>query len=219
MTAAVILAWGLVSGADWRLVTLAAGAVWLPLPTGMALVVAVVAGSRAAGMHEVDRESRFVETVLGELRAGSSLRWAMRAALVALDGSARAVRRLDVGDPLSDCLGEALGDLLPRTGSLVASAVSEGILGGRMVPVFELLLAHARAEAAARVELRTSTAQVRASMWVLVGGPLAYLAGMMATGRLGRLLALPGSRAVSAMGLAMFLVGAGVMVVLARWGR
>ncbi len=86
-----------------------------------------------------------------------------------------------------------------------------------MVPVFELLLAHAKSEEATSAELRTATAQVRASMWVLVGGPLVYLAVMLATGRLGRLLALPGSRLVSIIGLVLFLAGAGAMVAMARW--
>ncbi|MGA7272600.1 MAG: hypothetical protein WB239_16120 [Acidimicrobiia bacterium] len=218
MMAAVILGWGLASGADWRLIALAGGAIWLPFPTGVAVVAAILAGARAVRRSKFGLESRFVEAVLGELRAGSSLRWALRAALVDLGGSEGAIRRLDVGDPLADCVDEELGDRLPGIGPLVASAVAEASLGGRMVPVFELLLAHAKAEEAALVELRTSTAQVRASMGVLVGGPLAYLTFMIATGRLGRLLALPGSRIVSAVGLGLFLVGSGAMVGMARWG-
>lgn len=216
MMAAVILGWGLASGADWRLVALAGGAIWLPLPTGVALAAVIVAGTRTMRVSEFGRASRFVESVLGELRAGSSLRWALRSALVDLGGAQGVIRRLDVGDPLADCVDEALGERLPGIGPLVASAVAEGPLGARMVPVFELLAAHAKAEEAALVELRTSTAQVRASMGVLVGGPLAYLAFMIATGRLSRLLALPGSRTVSAIGLGLFLVGAGAMVAMAR---
>lgn len=216
MTAALIMAWGLVAGADWRLLLLAAGAIWLPFPTGIALGVAIVVGTRAERVKNFGRESRFVEVVLGELQAGSSLRWALRAALVDLAGSEWAVRRLDVGEPLADCIDDRFYSLLPAIGPLVVSAVSEGARGGRMAPAFELLLAHARAEEAASAELRTATAQVRASMWVLVGGPMAYLTVMLATGHLGRLLALPGSRILSLAGLTLFLVGAGVMVLMAR---
>ena len=217
MTVALILAWALVAGADWRRLALAGGAVWLPLPTGVALAAVVLVGTRAGRVGSFGDESRFVETVLGELRAGSSLRWALRAALVDLGGSERVVRRLDVGDPLGACIDLGLSERLPGIGPLVASAVSEGALGGQMVPVFELLLAHAKSEEATSAELRTATAQVRASMWVLVGGPLVYLAVMLATGRLGRLLALPGSRLVSIIGLVLFLAGAGAMVAMARW--
>jgi hypothetical protein len=217
LTAALILAWALLAGADWRFLTLAGGAVWLPVPTALALVGVVVVGRRAARAGSFGSESRFVETVLGELRAGASLRWALRAALVDLGGSRRAVRRLDVGEPLAACLDGDLSSRLPRIGPLVKAAVSEGALGGRMVPVFELLLAHAKAEEEASIELRSATAQVRASMWVLVGGPLAYLAAMLATGRLGRLLALPASQMLSTVGLVLFLAGAGVMMAMARW--
>lgn len=215
MIEGVVLAVGLVTGTDWRLVALAAGALWAPVPAAAAVAATAMLGWKIEKAQRAGQEVRFAEAVVGELRAGASLRGALRAACSQRSDCTAIVRRLDVGDGLSASIdGVALR--LPTIGRLVESAVRAGARGGRMLPVFEEILVIASAEEAVGAELRTSTAQVRASMWVLVGGPTAYMVWTMVTGRFGRLLAAPGGAVMSAVGMGLFVVGVVAMVVMAR---
>lgn len=218
MIESALLAVGLAAGADWRLVVLAAGAVWAPLPSAAALLVVTMAGRRHHATMETGAEARFVESVIGELRSGASLRLALVVACAARPGGEGIVRRLEVGEPLAGAVA-GLGGLLPTVGGLVEAAVEAGAHGGRMLPVFEELAVHAAAEEAAAAELRTALAPVRASMTVLVGGPVAYLAWSVVTGRLARLLAVPGGLWMAAVGGALFVAGIGAMVALVRMRR
>ena len=218
MTAALILAMGLVAGGDARQLAMAAGAVWMPWPTAVALAVAVVVGRRAERRHREGRELRFLESAVAELRTGASLRRALRSACAGLDDAGRSLRRLEVGEPLDRCLDEVV-DRLPSVGALVIDAVSAAGGSSRMVPVLEELMIHLGAEATVQAELRTATAQVRASTWVLVGGPLGYLAWSGWSGRLAEMLALPGGTALAAAGACLFLAGVGVMAVVTRAAR
>lgn len=218
MTEALIVAAGLVAGVDWRLLALAAGAVWAPIPSAVALAVAWAAGRRAETRAGAGSEVRFAEAVIGELRAGASLRAALRVACAERPGAASIVRRLDVGQPLEQAV-EGLTSLLPSIGHLVETAVVVGGGGGRMLPIFEELMVHAAAHDAAEAEVRTSVAPVRASMVVLIGAPLVYLLWSLATGRLARLLALPGGLWLASAGTGLFGTGIVTMLVLARRGR
>lgn len=218
MSEALILAAGLAAGADARLVALAAGAVWAPLPSAAALLVVAMAGLRAQARSSVGAEVRFAEAVIGELRAGASLRAALRTACSERRDTARIVRRLDVGTPLPIAV-HGLALLLPTIGPLVETAVVFGGGGGRMLPVFEELLVHASAQEAAAAEVRTALAPVRASMTMLAGAPLLYLIWSLATGRLGRLLARPGGLWLGGVGTGLFGAGILLMVWLARRGR
>lgn len=218
MMEALILAGGLIARGDWRLLALAAGAVWVPLPSAVALAAAAVVGRKAEVRHRAGSDVRFAETVVGELRAGASLRASLRVACADLPEAARIVRRLDVGRPLPEAV-QGLAPLVPSIGHLVETAIVVGGGGGRMLPVFEELMVHAAAADAAAAELRTATAPVKASMLVLVGAPVAYLVWSLATGRLARLLALPGGLWLAVAGMALFGVGVAAMLVLWRRGR
>lgn len=218
MTEALIVAAGLAAGVDWRLLALAAGAIWVPIPSAVALAVAWVAGRRAETRAGAGSEVRFAEAVIGELRAGASLRAALRVACAERPGAGLIVRRLDVGQPLDRAV-EGLASLLPSIGHLVETAVQAGGGGGRMLPVFEELMVHAAAHDAAAAEVRTAVAPVRASMVVLIGAPLLYLVWALATGRLARLLVLPGGLWLASVGTGLFGIGIVTMLVLSRRGR
>lgn len=88
-----------------------------------------------------------------------------------------------------------------------------------MLPVFEELMVHAAAHDAAAAEVRTAVAPVRASMVVLIGAPLLYLVWALTTGRLARLLVLPGGLWLASVGTALFGIGIVTMLVLSRRGR
>lgn len=218
MTVGLILAAGLVAGVDWRLVALAGGSVLLPVPAGVAVGAAGVIARRARRREMAGAEVRFAETVLGELRSGSSLRLALGSACSLRADCIGILRRLEVGEPLDLCL-EGLSELLPTIGGLVESAVAAGAGGGRMAPVFEELVSIATSEESALSELASATAQVRASMWILVGGPVGYLAVMAASGRFQRLLSVPGSSVVASVGAGLFLAGTISLALMGRKSR
>lgn len=218
MTEALVLAVGVVAGVDWRPMALLAGAVWAPVPCAVAAGAAVVLGRRAESRRRAGSEVRFVETVIGELRAGASLRSGLRVACAERPEASAIVRRLDVGRPLPEAV-EGLGRLLPSVGPLVETAVGTGGGGGRMLPVFEELMVHAAAQETATTELRSALAPVKASMVVLVGGPVVYLVWSLTSGRLARLLSLPGGLWLGAVGLVLFLGGVTVMILLSRRAR
>lgn len=218
MIEALIVASGLVAGGDWRLMALAAGAVWAPVPSAAALVVATIVGRKAEIRARSGSDIRFAETVIGELRAGASLRAALRVACADRPEAARIVRRLEVGEPLPRAV-DGLAGLLPSIGHLVETAVIAGGGGGRMLPIFEELMVHAAAHETAAAEVRAAVAPVHASMTLLVGAPVVYLGWSVATGRLLRLLALPGGMWLGGVGMALFLAGVVAMVIVARAGR
>lgn len=218
MIEAMAVATGLAIGIDWRVIALVSGAIWAPVPSAVAVTVAVLVGRRLADRARSGRDLRFVESVAGELRAGASLRASLQAACVGLDGAGAIVRRLDVGEPLETAIS-GLGDLLPSVGHLVESAVTVGARGGRMLPIFEELMVHAASEAAATAELRTALAPIRASLTVLVGAPAAYLVWSALTGRLWRLLEQPGGLGLATVGAIVFMSGLAAMFLLMRRRR
>jgi hypothetical protein len=64
MIEAMAVAAGLTAGADWRLMGLAAAAVWAPVPSAVALVVAGVAGRDCRRLiREIYRGLSFMERI------------------------------------------------------------------------------------------------------------------------------------------------------------
>ncbi|HEX2152670.1 MAG TPA: type II secretion system F family protein [Acidimicrobiia bacterium] len=215
---ALVLAGGLAAGMDWRLSGLVAGAIWAPRPSILALTAVLIVGQRARGRSRDLTDIAFAEVVIAELRAGSSLRAALRLACDDRPEAGAIRRRLDTGEPLGQAV-RGLGAIVPSIGPLVETAVLVGGGGGRMLPVFEELLVHATAEQEAAAELSTALAPVRASMSVLVGAPVSYLVWSGLTGRLARLLSLPGGLWISVVGWFLFAAGITVMILLTKLGR
>ncbi|HEX7098658.1 MAG TPA: hypothetical protein VF377_05410, partial [Acidimicrobiia bacterium] len=83
----LLVAAGVLAGADWRLLALLGGAVWFPVPTAAA-VAAVLVAHRSRLPDPLAVETEVVEAVIGELRAGSSLRSSLLAAFRNRDGAA-----------------------------------------------------------------------------------------------------------------------------------
>lgn len=215
MLETLVVAAGLAFGLDLKVAGLLLGSLWLPWPTAAAVGVTSVMSWRQRQADVGARDIRFLELLVGELRSGASLRRALRCACAVLPGTARTIRQLDVGYPLPEAMAPA-ARALPTTGDLIVGAVEAGTAGGRLIPVFEELALHAVAEAQVEAEIRAATAQVKMSLVVLAGAPTAYLAWGIASGRLLRLLALPGGAVVGAGGAVLFLVGLIVMLLVAR---
>lgn len=216
MMAALTVAAGALLGVRWPTLVLVGLSVWEPWAAAvLVLLLAVGARQRESGAGS---EVRFVEAVIAELRAGSSLRRALRVACGDLPEATAILRRLDVGDPLPGAI-RGIAQRLPRVGELVEAAVAADGGGGRMLPLFEELLIQATADEAAGAEMKAAVAPVRASMTVLVGGPVAYLAWSAATGRLGRLLAMPGGIYLTVGGGVIFGLGVVTMLWMARAAR
>lgn len=215
MVEAVILGLAVVAGIDWRRAAMVAAATWVPLPAAVAVGAAAVVGRRLVRSERAGLEVGFAEALVGELRAGSSLRVALGTACSGLPGCEPILRRLRVGEPLDACL-RTLDLALPTIGPLVRAAAAAGADGGRLLPTFEEILLHASAANQAREDLRAATAQVRASMWVLVGGPAAYLAWSVGTGRFGRMVSVPGGALLAFVGAVLFGFGIAVMAWIGR---
>ena len=114
-------------------------------------------------------------------------------------------------------MGEALQAALPVNGRLAAAAFRlASATGGRVAALFHALAARAAEVGRLTRERRALTAQARASAWVVGGVPLALVALLAATGRIGPLLAEPAGGIVLAVGLALEAAGIGTVWLLVR---
>lgn len=215
MLSAVVLSLALAAGAPLPALGVAVLAMWQPLWLLVAAVVwAVVARRRrrgaAAGPGD---EAGFLQGLAAELDAGASLRAAVPAAATrspALDLS-RACRLAGAGLPAEE-VGEALQAALPINGRLAAAAFRlASATGGRVAALFHTLAARAAEVGRLSRERRALTAQARASAWVVGGVPVALLALLATTGRIGPLLSAPAGALV--LGGGLVLEAAGVVVV------
>ncbi|MBN2114885.1 MAG: hypothetical protein JW785_12260 [Acidimicrobiia bacterium] len=212
MLSAVLIAVALVAGAPLPAVAVGALALWQPL------FLLAGAGAWAVVAHRRRRRLRpgpgdeavFLAGLAAELEAGASLRAAVTGAATrapALDLS-RACRLAEAGLSATR-VGEALRAALPVNGRLAAAAfrlAAEG--GGRVAALFHTLAARAAEVGRLDRERRALTAQARASAWVVGGAPVALLALLAVTGRMGPLLADPLGRGVLALGLVLEAAGA-----------
>ncbi len=219
MTAVVLIAWAVASGAHWVMIGAVILAIWKPwwfLASVAAWAVAArLRGPRRAGPGD---EADLLRGMAAELAAGASLRSAVVAAaerVPRLDLSA-AVRLARAGLP-ADRIGESLREALPLNGRLSAAAFGlAATTGGRAGGIMSTLAARADDVGALARERRALTAQARLSAWVVGGAPLVLLGVMAATGRLSGLMADGAGRMVLAVGSILELAGAAAVVAMVR---
>lgn len=220
MLSAVVIAVALVAGAPPLAVAVGALALWQPsfLLAAAAAWAVVARRGRRRLRPGPDDEAAFLAGLAAEMEAGASLRSAVAAAATrapALDLS-RACRLAEAGLPAAQ-VGEALRPALPVNGRLAAAALrlaAEG--GGRVAGLSHTLAARAAEVGRLERERRGLTAQARASAWVVGGAPLALLALLAVTGRMGPLLADSLGRGVLTLGLALEAAGASVVWLMVR---
>ena len=210
------LAAGLAVGAPLPALAVLGLAVWQPVWALGAVLVWGILSVRHRGSGRDEVEAVYLQAVASELRAGSSLRYALSSVTHRAGGLRleRAVRLAAAGRPL-DQVAEALESALPRMGSLTASAVrTAGVTGGKAADVFDGLALLAAEETGLVRERRAATAQTRFSAWIVGGIPVVYL---LYAGLSGKLAALPAAGPAGSvlLVLGMALLGGGIAV---SWG-
>lgn len=208
----VLLAWAITASADLRRVGVLAAALYLPIIT-LALVALVAWISRRT---TDSRPALFCEGVAAELRSGSPMRDAVAAAATSTGASVlaalpRSGASLAAVAHAARVEFEDVGEELELTIETVARS------GARAADLFEEIGSMAIAKTEMVNEVRIASAPAKATAVVFLTAPLIFLFAQGRSGALSALLATPEQRAVSAVG--MFLFVAGLMSVGALMWR
>ena len=220
MVIALAVAAGLVIGVPLPALAALGIAVWQPVWALGGVLVWMALNVRRQGQKAEESEAAYLSAIAGDLRAGSSLRFALSAAARQGDGLhlGRAARLAEAGQPLGGVADE-LEVALPRLGGLAASAVrTAGITGGKVADVFDGLALLATDELDLIRERRAATAQARFSAWIVAGIPLVYLVVAGVTGRLA-VLSASGPIGLVLLSLGLLLLVAGIAAVWATLRR
>jgi Flp pilus assembly protein TadB len=210
LVAAVLTAW--VLGADpRRLAVLAAGLLW-PLTLVALIVVAFWSSKR----DRAPRSALFCEAVASELRAGSSLRDALASAISSVGGQPPS---LLAGAPLAE-VGEALASEFEDIGIELGMTINAtGRSGGSSADLFDEIGSLAIARTEVEHEVRVATAPARATAFIFLAAPTAYLVARINSGSLTALVASPAQRVAGVIGTGLFVAGllaAGVVLWRSR---
>lgn len=221
VVASLVVGWALVSGMDWRLVTLVAMAILQPWLVVALLLVLVLAEARRVRRQGggCSEEAQVLLGVAGELRAGMGVRSAMAAAgqrSSRLDF--RPVRRLVASGASLQRISQAVTEAMPVHGSLASAALRVADrTGGRVAAVFDSAAALALEEDELRQERRAATAQARTSAVVVVGIPVLVVIYRFLSGDMARSLsANPLSTLLTIAGITLLVLGVAVMLVLIK---
>lgn len=219
--APLVVGWALVSGMDWRLVTLIALAIlqpWLVIALLVMLVLVEARRVRRQGSG-CSEEAQVLLGVAGELRAGLGVRSAMAAAgrrSSRLDF--RPVRRLVASGASLERISQAVTAAMPVHGSLASAALRVADrTGGKVAEVFDSAAALALEEDELRQERRAATAQARTSAVVVVGIPVLVVIYRILSGSLSRSLSANAlSTLLTVAGITLLALGVVVMLVLIK---
>lgn len=209
MSNGLIVGFLIISGAPWLFVVLTVLALIEPLVGLTAILVIVLRNRIPSSRWSID--VRFCTGVSAELRGGSSLRDSLAAAAEDI-GEVGLARSCRVGRPYEE-LAAKVEAVLPIAGAAAGGAIRiAGESGGRVAVSFEAIAALAADEQEMRDEQQSSTAQVRASAFVIAALPLLILSALAASGRLG-LLVSGGGLSITLMFLGLLLITAGMFAL------
>jgi hypothetical protein len=160
----------------------------------------------------------FCEAVAGELRSGASMRFALERAAASV-GSQIIEEMSRTGEPLAE-IGHRAEVEFAEIG-LELGAVIERVsrLGSPAAPLFDELGVLALAQVEVAHEIATATAPARATGVVLLLVPLAAIASVTVTGRLGGYLSTSEQRVSAVIGLSLVMVGIGWAWAILRRSR
>lgn len=219
MLIVVLLAIGLTLRPERYVEVLALGAAVFVPPWVTLAVCGVLAVRVRMTRSDPYEEVVFLQGLAAELRAGHSVRQAIisgaeRAPSPALG---RAARLAAAGRPMDEVADE-LEIGLPASGGLAAIALRIGTeSGGRMAAVFSTLAGIQSDAIDLGREVRSATANVRASVMFIGGLPVGGLGLAAATGRLSEIVSYGASGAlVVGAGVVLLLAGAGSILAMAR---
>lgn len=185
-------------------------------------LLAPLAGLAALGLllwrsraRRDNRAALFCEGVASELRSGAPLRQALAAAAASVGDAVHtpALTRTSLSE-VAEHVAHEFPDIGPELELTIKSAATAG---ASTADLFDEIgsLAIAREEIAN--EVRIASAPARATALLFIAAPLTYVLIQAQTGGLGRLLAVPGQRIPTIIGLALFLGGLlAVSLVLRR---
>ncbi|MGA8040856.1 MAG: hypothetical protein WCA93_12180 [Acidimicrobiia bacterium] len=208
---ALAFALALVLGVGWLHLALLAASLYLPVPTGLLLVVLGVHRRRVTSPDP----ATFCDAVGRELRGGSSVHQAISHAAESVGAAdlaelCRADTRLDVIGRAAAAefaqIGEELGAVIHRRDGL---GVHPAVLFDELS-----MVALSRAEVAREVAI--ATAPARATAIVLLVTPVGFLIWLLANGELANSLTTPEQRAAALAGLTMVLAGLVIALVIVR---
>jgi tight adherence protein B len=217
----VFLALALASGAPIPVIAITGLAIWRPWWLLVAVACWAAMARKKRARARADDEADFLRGLAAELAAGASLRMSVVAAagrMPILDLSL-ACRLAAAGLPASQ-VGSALQAALPVNGRLAAAAFRlASATGGRVGGMMATLAARAAEEGRLVRERRALTAQARASAWVVGSLPVAVLAALGCTGRMGALVGTRAGVAILAVGATLEAAGAIAVWLMVRRRR
>ena len=208
MIYALALGFAVASSVGWPRVGLIAAALYVPLPT-----LGVIAVMRAKSGATRPNPVAFCDGVSAELRAGSSLRFAV-AASAAATGAYDTARAGRAGAPIDEVARLARA-AFPDVGEEIELAIGElAVAGSGSADLFDELGTLALAKQEVVREVRVASAPARATALLFVAGPALYVLAQSRSGSLSALLASPGQRIAAAAGLSLFVIGLVIALVI-----
>lgn len=209
-----MLAVGLALAADWRRIVLLAAVVAAPIP---ALLLVGAHWWRSRPDHSM-RAPWFCDAVAGEIRAGSTVRFALESAARSVD--ATRIADLCSADASMDEIAAATSVEFPEIGAEVGALVARAQrLGVTPAALFDELGSLGLARVEVVHEVATATAPAKAASVVLLAVPIVALAIVVGRGDIDSYLAQPAQRAAALIGLSLTLVGLSSAVLMLRGSR
>jgi Flp pilus assembly protein TadB len=208
---ALLVGWGVIHGLDRRRTMLLLLVLIAPVPlAGLLAVSAWRARPRVS-----TRAATFCDAVAGELRSGSSLRYALERAAAS------------VGAPVLEEMsrsGASFTDICQRAEvefaeiGLELGAVIDRIsrLGSPAAALFDEMGAIALAQVEVAHEIATAAAPARATAFVLLAVPMFAIGSVTLSNRLGGYLSSPPQRVSALVGLCLVVVGLGLAGMVLR---
>lgn len=210
LVAALLAGWLL--GADpRRLGVLAASLLW-PLT----LVALIVLAFWSSKRDRASRSALFCESVASELRAGLPLRHALASAMSSVGGQPSSLLAHAPLTEVGDAVAAEFEDIGIELGMTIDAAARSG---GSSADLFDEIGSLAIASTEVEHEVRVATAPARATAFIFLAAPTAYLVARINAGSLTTLVATPAQRVAGVMGAGLFVAGllaAGVVLWRSR---
>ncbi len=208
MIALLALSLAATAGVSVLRLLLLGSAVFLPVPTLVALAAWWVKGRSG----DVNTSALFCEGVASELRAGATLPVAVRAAASAVGLDSPPV---DASvEQLSGWMRRSFSDVGPELALTYRRAVRAG---NDPALIFDEIASFALVRSEIDSEVRIALAPGVATAALLVGAPLLFAIHQAESGQLAWVMATPGSQVPALLGLGLFLVGClAALAIVAR---
>ncbi len=211
MIPAFLIGWGVMNGLDQRRTLLLLLVLIAPVPlAGLLAIHAWRARPRVS-----TQAATFCDAVAGELRSGSSLRYALERAAASV-GAPVLEEMSRSGASFAD-IGHRAEQEFAEIGLELGAVIDRlSRLGSPAAPLFDEIGVIALAQVEVAHEIATAAAPARATAVVLLLFPLAAIGSVTLNNRLGGYLASPPQRVSALVGLFLVVVGLAVAGMILR---